>query len=285
MDKEIKAEARKQYFRYFRFWFIIAGVALVLFLITGINRLLTPQKVRGNMSSPAERVYDYADVLTEQEEDALRELIAETEEKTHCDLVLVTIEQQVGVNDYEWNVNMRNIADDFYDEKQYGYDKVHGDGVLLLDNWYQGQKGSWLSTCGEAYLELTEYDIDYVLDCVYQEVEDSPYRGYKAYIEEIGYLISDEIGFPMLLMLIPVIVMLIFVFSKLHSPIAADTTGLNEYVMGGSPLIRIKTDALARKFVTKRRIPRSDGSRSRSGGGGSHISSGGVSHGGGGRRR
>lgn len=288
MDKEIKREALKQYLHYFRFWFIGAGAALLLFLAAFAMRWVNTSAPRGNQNAPAERVYDYAEVLSGEEEEKLRQLIAKTEAKTHCDIVLVTISQEVGVSDSEWNNTMMNLADDFYDQNQYGYDRVHGDGVLLLDNWYEGQAGSWLSTCGRVYSQFSNGDINEVLRAVYDKVESSPYEAYCAYIMKISRKMSGEVPFPAGLLIIPVIVMLVFVFTKLKSPVGKETVAANTYVMGGRPMIRSKSDQLARKFVTKRHIPKpssSGGGGGHSGGGGGHVSSGGVSHGGGGMRR
>ena len=70
MDKEIKIEARKQFLRYFRIWFIIVGILAVVFAVVAVGNMLG-SKGRGNNSAPTERVYDYADVLTDEEEHAL----------------------------------------------------------------------------------------------------------------------------------------------------------------------------------------------------------------------
>lgn len=285
MEKELQIEARKQYLKYFRFWFIAVAVSFVFFLAGLVSYLGRKDGDRTNQSAPAERVYDYADVLTEAEEEKLRHKIAETEKKTRCDIVLVTIEQEVGSSDYDWEKNMRNLADDFYDENNYGYNKVHGDGVLLLDNWYEGQGGSWLSTCGRVYEEFGDYEIDNVLYAVYEDVENSPFKAYSAYIDRIAYWMAGDISFPWLLMVVPIVVMLIFVAVKMKSSFGEDTVSANTYVAGGRPDIRAQSDQLARKFVTKRHIPRPSNNGGGGGHGGGHVSRGGVSHGGGGMRR
>ncbi|MBR5248615.1 MAG: TPM domain-containing protein [Lachnospiraceae bacterium] len=285
MSKEIQREAVKQFLRYFRIWFIILGILFVLWAVTGISYLMKEPSVRGNQSASAERVYDHADVLTEQEEEKLRQLIKEAEEKIRCDIVLVTINKQVGSSDYEWEKNMRNLADDFYDQNNYGYDKLHGDGVLLLDNWYEGQGGGWLSTCGRVYEQFSNGDIDDVLQAVYYEVEENPYKAYCAYIEAVSYKMNGEIPFPGIFLLIPVIVMFVFVAVKMKSPVGKDTVAVNEYVAGGRPEFRAQSDQLVNKFVTRRHIPKPSSSGGGGGRGGSHMSSGGVRHGGGGMRR
>ncbi len=291
MDSETKREAMKQYLQYFKFWFIAAGIALALFVVGGVSRLIRTSVGRSNNEAPKERVYDKADVLTDAQEEKLRTLIAETEKKTACDIVLVTINQQVESASSGWETTMRNLADDFYDENNYGYDKVHGDGVLLLDNWYEGQAGSWLSTCGKVYQQFGTYEIDRILDAVYYRVDENPYEAYSTYVRMIGQEMGEEIEFPAGLFMIPIIVMFVFVAMKLRSPLGKETVSVNEYVVGGRPEVRVRRDQLVNKMVTRRHIPRNNGGgggRSgggRSGGGGGHRSSGGVSHGGGGRRR
>lgn len=288
MDKELQKEAKKQYLRYFRFWFVGVGIAFVIFLVGVGSNAMRDKAVRSNDSAPAERVYDYANVLTDEEEARLRSQIAEAEAAVCCDIVLVTIRQEVGTSDYEWENNMMNLADDFYDENYYGYNKVHGDGVLLLDNWYEGQAGSWLSTCGSVYEEFGSYEIDSILDAVYWKVEENPYKAYSTYVEEIRERMGkEEVVFPLSLLILPVIVMLIFVAVKLRSSFGKNTVSASTYVAGGRPTINVRNDRLVNKFVTKRIIPRSTGSSGggSSGRGGSHRSSGGVRHGGGGRRR
>ena len=289
MDNETKKEAMKQYLHYFRFWFIAAGIALALFVVGGVSRLIKTSVGRGNSSAPKERVYDKADVLTDAQEEKLRQLIAETEAKTACDIVLVAINQQVESASSGWETTMRNLADDFYDENNYGYNKVHGDGVLLLDNWYEGQAGSWLSTCGKVYEAFGTYEINRILDAVYYKVEADPYEAYSTYVRMIGQEMGEEIEFPTGFLVIPVIVMLVFVAMKLRSPLGKETVAVNEYVVGGRPVVRDRRDQLVNKIVTRRHIPRNNGGggggRSGGGYGGGHRSSGGVSHGGGGRRR
>ena len=293
MDIDVKREAGRQYLKYFRIWFIITGIMLVLGLGVGISRTLSREETvgRGNTSAPAERVYDYADVLSDKEEQMLREYIAEKENLIRADIVLVTIREVMETGGKSWETAMMNYADDFYDKNLYGYDKVHGNGVLLLDNWYDGQAGSWLSTCGSVYERFGDYEINQVLDAVYYGLDDGAYEAYKEYIDTTCYWMSDDISVgPFMsvgvVLMIPTIVALIFALAKLNQKKAQVTTRTNTYVAGGKPVMRVRRDDFIRKHLVTRRIETSSRSGgSRSGGGGSHRSSGGVSHGGGGRRR
>lgn len=297
MEMNVKKEAGRQYLKYFRIWFIITGVFVALGLVFGVASLFSGEAEenpeRQNMSAPKERVYDFADVLTDAEEEDLREYIARKEPLIQADIVLVTIKEDVESGAYGWETAMMNYADDFYDQKLYGYDAVNGNGVLLLDNWYDGQAGSWLSTCGNVYYRFGDYEINRVLDAVYYGLDDGAYEAYLDYIDTVYYLMADEgqmesasLSVGMILGL-PFIVALVYALVNLRQSKAKVTTQANTYVEGGRPVMRVSRDDFIRKHVVTRRIETSSGSRSggHSGGGGGHRSSGGVSHGGGGRRR
>ena len=302
----------KQYFNYFKIFFIILAVMLV---ITGVVALIryvpkTEGEGRQNSECSTERVYDYADVLTADEEEALRRQIAETEEKIACDLVLVTLKESVLENygytentDANWEDAMERYADDFYDENLYGYNKVYGDGAILVDNWYEGEAGSHFGTCGSVYETYSVSMINDLLDDVYWWVESDPYEAYKAYIEHVeetmsweddsAYGTSISVGACFLIGLIPAI---IFIMSHLKNKEGLKTTTLNTYVdreKNGAPRFLVQRDELIDKRVTSRKIETNNSSGGRSsysggrssGGGGGHRSSSGVRHGGGSRRR
>lgn len=289
MDKEIKIEARKQYLRYFRIWFIVIAILAVIFVaLLATNLLGTGSNVRRNGSAPAERVYDMADVLTDGEEQGLREYIAQCEDRYAIDLVIVTINEDVESYGY-WDDVMQDIADDFYDDNNYGYNMIHGDGALLLDNWYEdeygSQKGSCLSTCGKVYNKLDNYDVDVVLDKVYRKVDSDPYEAYKAYVTAVCDMVSggSSLFIWALVIIIPIIVAIIFALVNLRRPAARVTTTSTTYVAGGEPRMNHREDTFIRKNVVTRRIQTNSGTSG--GGGGSHRSSSGVRHGGGSRRR
>ena len=257
---EIKAEARKQYLKYFRVWFVVGAVLLVITLVVSGTRIFADNSgVRRNNKAPAERVYDYAEVLTDEEEQSLREYIAEKEFEIQADIILVTINEAVQTSGSSWEDSMMNYADDFYDNNKYGYNKVHGNGVLLLDNYFEGQAGSWLSTCGNVFRKFGDYEIRCVEDAVYYGMEDGAYKAYMDYIDTTCYLMSVTEAVSMT-MFIPCIVLatavaaLIYALVNLHQKKAKDTTTSTTYVSGGRPVINVQRDDFIRKNVVKRRI-------------------------------
>ena len=298
MEKDFKKEAKRQYLHHFRFWFVGIGILAAVCAVLGVVRRGGKEVPRTNLNAPAERVYDYADILTDQEEENLRRHIAETEKSLGIDIVLVTIDysvegkeamEQHGLQSADWERNMRDIADDFWDRNQYGYNKgFEGDGVLLLHNWYPGQNGEHLSTSGKVERAFSMGDINRVLDAVDAYYDTNPYKAYKAYIDEVKRLMGGALpSIPWAVVIFgPVVVAAVYGVGNLNQRKAEKTTGVNTYVAGGKPQLKDSTDTFIRKSVVTRIIETGGGSARSGGGGGGghHYSRSGASHGGGSRR-
>ena len=305
MDKELKREALRQYLKYFRVWFIITGIVLVLTVGAVFVKTAVENRPRGNGAAPAERVYDYADVLTDSEEEMLRQEIAKCEKKAKIDIVIVTLNEPMGDSDWEWEDNMMNRADDLYDDGKYGWNRAHGDGALLLDNWYEdangSQKGTWLSTSGKMEDTIGAREENVVLDAMYAYIDAQPYQAYRAAVYKLadygehgydgGYASEDLLGLLCGVWVLPFIVAVVYAGVHMSQSKAKDTTTAKTYMGREGVNLRLKSDDFIRKNVTSYRIESSSGGGGggggHSGGGshGSHSSSGGHSHGGGGRRR
>lgn len=142
---------------------------------------------RENTESPEERVYDYADVLTDDEEDKLREYIALYEDECAMDIVIVILDEDIEEEmDADWEDAMQEYAENFYDDNKYGYDEPYGDGVLLLDNWYDGQAGSWITTSGRLADEYSEEDLNEIFDVMFGVIEEDPCGAYMIFVNMIA---------------------------------------------------------------------------------------------------
>lgn len=296
-DNTIRKEANKQYLHYFRIWFVIVGLLLAVTVVLGIRRALQEPAVRANVSAPAERVYDYAELLTDEEEQSLREYIAQKEEKYEADFVILTFSQPVegaealeyGCDSMDWEHNMMDIADAFWDENGYGFNKnFEGDGSILIDNRYEGQRGEWLSTSGKVEESLGSADVETVLSDVDEYYDSDPYRAYISYIDAVCLQLDPGlpgIGWFLIVCMISAVIAFVYALSHLSKNKAQKTVAVNAYVSGGRPVMRGQGDQFIRKNVVKRRIETSSGGGGgHSGGGGHHVSHSGASHGGGGHR-
>lgn len=308
MDSDIKREARKQYLHYFRPWFIAIAILLAACAALQIGRMTANgSKVRSNHNAPSERVYDFADVMTDKEEEKLRKIIAKYEKKYGIDIVLMTIRQpvegeaakeQYGYRSTDWDNNMTDIADNFWDENKFGFDRdFEGDGVMLLHNWYEGQDGYHLNTSGIVERTFSIWDLEEVLDAVDKYYyKGKPYRAYKAYVEQVGKLLEGGYVAPIpwtFILVVPLVAAFIYAAVHRKKNKAQNTTTVNTYVADGKPVVLDKSDEFLRKSVTFRRIEsggssggggRSGGGSRSSGGGGHHVSRSGASHGGASRR-
>ena len=85
----------KEYFRYFKWLYVILGLLLLILLILnagqwGIARAVDYQRTNQQCMTE-ERVFDYGYVLSGKEEAKLRKLIAKREKQSGCDIVIITL--------------------------------------------------------------------------------------------------------------------------------------------------------------------------------------------------
>ncbi len=316
MDNNRKADI-KQYFHNFRVPLIITGVLLIIWLI---GTFVIPHEeavtyVSGNTERVygSQRVFDYGDQLTNDEESKLEAKISEAESLTALDIVIVTLNESL--ENYEPEYRSRYTmeitpekyvmvyADKFWEDGKFGFDKPQvlngktdsGDGVILVDNVFREADGNiytWMGTSGKAQDRYSEYDIDYCLDVFYEEVEYDYYQACADFVDEIvkdntsshndfDGLLESFFG---LAAIVALAVTLVYFLTHKSSKAAVNTVK-NETYLEGMPDFTIREDRFIRKSVTKTRIETSSSSGGSHGGGGGHISGGGGSHGGGGHSR
>ncbi len=287
----------KDYFRYFKWLYII--LAAVAILTAGLHAghwglaKMADYRRTNESCQTQERVFDYADVLSDKEENQLRKLIAKREKQTGCDIVLVTLNEPLEAYaraiepDVVSSEFVRVYAEHQWEEMGFGYDQPDGDGVMLVDNWSREDDGrihTWFCTTGRAWDAYYTDDIDHLLDQVYRYVENDPYRAYKTYVNEFYH---DMMGWRLCHWIVPgyvpwligFITCVIFIFLNWRSKEGRKTTTATTYVAGRQPEFRVSQDRFLRKTVTKRKIQTSSGG---GGGGGGHSHGGGGGHHGGG---
>ena len=272
----------KQYFKRFWFWYVIIAVMLTIYLAIRLtDKNEETVYVRTN-SQTEERVFDYADKMSDAEEEELRELIAQREQQVGCDIVLVTI------NDPELNsdAKMMTYADYFCIDNKFGFNKPVGDAVIYVDNWYNGYV--WMCTSGKAEAKYSSAMIDSLIDHACDVVNDSPYKGYKRYVNRVyrdmsanSVLASFRLNVAVIFV-VALIVTVIYLIAGLSGHKGKRTTTASTYVAGGKPQVRNSEDIFVTKHVSKRKIESSSGGGG--GGGGGHHTTGGHSFGGGGGR-
>lgn len=112
---------------------------------------------------PSVRIYDYADLLTDEEEEALSETARELSEKWSVDLVTVTIDDDEGLTSMEY-------ADDFFD-----YNGFSATGVLMLIN--MDEREVWFSTAGSCIRIFSDRRIEAMVQACLNDLSDEDYNG------------------------------------------------------------------------------------------------------------
>jgi len=278
----------------------------------GVNKFkITSENLNYVKNTPcvdaSEKVYDFSDILTDEEEREIYNRIMEFIDKTSMDLVILT-------SNYPYTYDSANeyYAVDFYDFNDFGIDFDKNSGLIFFRNTYESNPYYAIYTFGEAQRYFSEERLEnYLLDAMYSYIHsgeylnginfmidrlenyydsgiDSSYKNY--YVDENGYLQKEkEVFKPM-------------VVSAIISSI------ITWIVIGGmikkNRMVKLATDAI--QYVDKQNIrysvnedkfvnsvttrvydpPSSSSSSGGGGGGGSHHSSSGHSgggHSGGGR--
>lgn len=250
---------------------------LILFLmVIGINNV--------QAFDTSLKVYDYAQVLTQEEESNLRRNINLYIANHNMDMALVTVK-------YHTKTDTMNYADDFYDYNGFGIGPNY-DGVIFVIDFTFGYIDIWMSTTGKAISVYTDSRIDSILDSVAYKKNDGYYEMFNAFIEKSNYYASE--GIPIyndyndtgidwskiltISVLIPTVIIIILI---LKNKMVKAATHATHYLVEGSVVINKRNARFVTTHTTSVRI---NDSSSSGGGSSTHRSSSGRSHGGGGRR-
>lgn len=229
-----------------------------------------------------EKIYDFADLYTDEEEVDIYNKIVSFIDNRKLDLVVVTINENNKSDATEY-------ADDFYDYNKFGLNDTR-DGLLFLVD--MDTRDLHITGTGVGEEKYPDLKIDDILDETFQDFSDgSYYEGTKNVIKTIDsyydieynesgryepknyidYLLYIIIGS----VVITVIVMIILV-SK--NRMVNKATSSREYLNEGTKEVKLIKNTLIGTHISKTKINHDNGS---SGGGGGHIGSSGSSHSGG----
>lgn len=234
-----------------------------------INSILATPKV-----DETEKIYDFANLLSNEEEKQLYDSISLYIEEYSMDMVIVTIDSN--------NKNSaKEYADDFYDYNYFGKGDTHDGIVLLID---MDNREIRFSTTGKAILIYDDARVDKVLDSVYYYVSiQDYYNAAKAFISTAtnyakqgkassnkDYLIDNRgeyvyspkfpIGKIMVVSSAGTIIFLLIASAK-HK-VVKKATHANEYFVSNSLKLDVKEDKFMNTNTTKTYSPPSSSSGS-----------------------
>ncbi len=272
-----------KYMKFIKTMLIIDAVVLAILIVVLVQKSLVKKEVVPRTNSECtntERVFDYADKMTDQEERELRERIAKTEPLIQADIVVVTLEEPMSDSE------VMDYSDDFQDSEKFGYNEPYGNCAMLVDNWDPSNTYMWFHTAGNIYAAYGNGEIQDLIDEVCAEVGDSPYTGYTTFVNSVyqtmtGDIVNDFWSLFLLSALIIVVFVIIFLLLNLYHHGSGKTTQATTYMRNHSSRMIQNEDVFLSKHTTSVRI-QSDSGGSGGGFGGGHTSGGGHSYGGGG---
>ena len=231
------------------------------------------------------KVYDYAQILTTEEEQNLKRNIELYIANHNMDMAIVTVK-------YHSKSSTMAYADDFYNYNGFGIGSNFDGVIFVLDFTFWGNGDIWMSATGKAIDVYTDYRIDSILDSVVVKNNWGHYEMLNTFIEKTNYYAKEGIpvydstleerktawqGIIIFSLIIPSTIILILV---LKNKMVKKSTTANIYLLKDSVVINKRSDRFITTHTTSVRINDS----SSSGGSSTHRSSSGRSHGGGGRR-
>lgn len=266
----------------------------------GINKTLPHPNISIAKKIPYvnanEKVYDYADMLTEQEEKEAYKLIQEFIEKTKMDMVFVTIDKEYTHKQVE------DYACDFYDYNDFGIDFENYSGLILVRNintYADGNKYYYIASTGLAQLYYADGGrMENILDDIYDDFVSEKYvdgieklvddgiryfeKGYEnkyknAYIDETGHIrYTYHVPYVVCGIASSIITLITMIILVSKNKMVKKAITANQYINKDSINYTQSTDQFVRSHTTHY-------TTSSSSGGGSHGGSSGFGHGGGGR--
>lgn len=249
--------------------------------------------VEGGFADLYYRMFDDAEVLTEDEDNELEDALEELSLRQSFDVTIATIESMESV-DYD---SMEAYADDLYDFCQFGYGSDM-DGVLLLVS--VGDRKWHISTCGYGITAFTDAGIQYLGEQMTPDMADGDYAAaFHTFIQWTdAYVTAAREGHPydvdnmpheplsilylclaLVIGLVTALIVTGVMKSRLKS--VAPQRDATSYVRQGSMKLTNQRDLYLYREVHRTERPK-ESSSSDSGGSSTHTSSSGSTHGGGG---
>jgi len=252
----------------------------------------------------SEKIYDFSDILTDEEEQQLKTKIDKFIEDNNMDMVIVT-------DSFSYSSDRQNevYADDFYDYNDFGLNIEYYSGVLLLRNTYSLDPYYHMSTSGNAQLYFSDSRINYILDNIYDDIHSGNYyEGFSKWITYTdnyvkqglpstasNYYLDNNgnmhrvkpkyhapLGIAFIAGLVVALTIVLIMVAK--NKMVKKAYKAAEYLDQDSINITKREDTFLRSHTTSYTVSSSSGGGHHGGGGHSfHSGSSGFSHGGGGR--
>ena len=137
-----------------------------------------------------EKIYDFSDIITDEEEEQLYNLMVNFTEKYNTDIVILTYDLP-----YYNDIENEDFASDFYDYNDFGINYSNYSGILLFRNTYNNDPYFDIYSFGDAQLYISPNRANDLLDSIYNDLHNQNYlSGFELYIDKVNKYY--ELGIP-----------------------------------------------------------------------------------------
>lgn len=230
-----------------------------------------------------ERVFDEAELFTEDESNKLGQKISDLETKTGFRILITTTNSTAGRTSYDYSEKFFQNHNDSGRQKE---------GIVYLIN--MEAREIYVYAAGNQVLEsFSQANVDKMLDRIYKQVEDGNYyKSCTVFLDNVArYGVNGgnrlTLGRIFALIIGSLIIGGVIVFFMARNRGGKVAAGVNNYFVAGGANEVLHRDVFVNRTVSRQRIKRDDDDddhrRSQSGSSSVHRSSSGTIHGGSGR--
>ncbi len=220
-------------------------------------------------------IEDYADLMTDMEEEILLAKLNEFCDNYNMEIAVVTITDLDGKS-------MQDYADDFYDYNGYGYGETNDGLLALYKDGDAGDREIYITTCGNAINEFSDSDIDYLLDVMISYLSEGYYAdAFITFVDEAEDIVKVSVSLIWIPLSLAIGIGAVFFILKMMASAnnsVHSKADARDYVKKGSMVVTESYDKFLFNNVARVAMPKNTSGSS------THTSSSGTTHGGGGKR-
>ena len=278
---------------------VILGIGILCFIMYLVkSKANLKHDARSNEECMTnERVFDYADKLSDSEEETLRSDIEELENLVGMDVVIVTVDQNTDLSEFgasaiggDIEYNTKEIAEKICDTYRFGWEewpdgtylngKDASTSVVIVANWQPTDRYVYLCTSGKARKRISDSKAVSITKYGGKKLREDPFTGFERILKKTKSAMKSSGGGINFLSgpicaLVALVAAIIFFAVNYSKKAGKDTTTASTYSKGNAEILD-RRDMFIRKEVHSVKIQSDSGSSGSSGGGGGH--GGGGSH-------
>lgn len=279
--------------------FVILGIGILCFIMySAKSKANLKHDARSNEDCMTnERVFDYADKLSDSEEETLRSDIEELENLVGMDVVIVTVDQNTDLSEFgasaiggDIEYNTKEIAEKICDTYRFGWEewpdgtylngKDASTSVVIVANWQPTDRYVYLCTSGKARKRISDSKAVSITKYGGKKLREDPFTGFERILKKTKSAMKSSGGGINFLSgpicaLVALVAAIIFFAVNYSKKAGKDTTTASTYSNGNAEILD-RRDIFIRKEVHSVKIQSDSDSGGSSGGGGGH--GGGGSH-------